>query len=324
MQKECATSIFKRVLEIEKQGLDDLISHIINDSNISERFENALQALYNTKGKTIITGMGKSGHIGKKIAATLSSTGQPAFFVHPSEASHGDLGVITNDDTVLLISNSGETKELSDILHYCKRQNIVTIAISASEKSTLNKLSTYSLTIPNSKEACPMHLAPTTSTTIMMALGDAIAIILLTWRGFTHKNFHSFHPGGKLGSQLKSVKDMMHTKNLPLAFIDTDMKDCLLKMTQGGFGCVGITDINGNLLGMITDGDLRRHMNNGLLSQRAEEVMTKNPKVALENMLMLDALDEMQQFSITALFVVEDQKPIGILHIHDFLRNGII
>ncbi|CAO5681788.1 MAG: Arabinose 5-phosphate isomerase KdsD [Holosporales bacterium] len=324
MEKESAVSILKHVLKIEKDGLSQLLDHIESNKERAHVFESAIMALLKTKGKTIVTGMGKSGHIGKKIAATLSSTGQPSLFVHPGEASHGDLGVIADQDILILLSNSGETKELSDILHYSKRHNIQTIAISSASNSTLNRLSTYSLTIPKAEEACPMGLAPTTSTTLMMVLGDAIAITLLKWRGFTQKDFHKFHPGGKLGAQLQSVADVMHTKKLPLALSDTPMTECLIQMTHCGFGCVGIINDEKNLIGIITDGDLRRHIHANILSKKAIDVMTKKPKTAHPSMLMVDALNEMQQFSITSIFVVENEKPVGLLHIHDFLRQGVL
>ena len=271
----------------------------------------------------IVSGMGKSGLIGRKIAATLASTGQPSLFIHPGEASHGDLGMITKSDTLLLLSNSGETKELHDIMHYAARYHIPFIGMSSKKGSTLDKLSTVGIALPDVPEACPMGLAPTTSTTLMMALCDALAVTLLTWRGFTNKNFKQFHPGGKLGAQLLKVEEKMHKMKLPLVSEDTLMSEGLLQMTSGGFGCAGVLDDQKNLIGIVTDGDLRRHMESDLLAQKASTVMTKSPKTIEKDMLMAEALNIMETHKITALFVVENKKPIGVLHIHDFLRLGV-
>lgn len=319
-----ALDICLNVLGEETTALKNYIEFIETDSDAINALEEACLLLSKTKGRIIVSGMGKSGHVARKIASTFSSTGQQSYFVHPSEASHGDLGMIGKDDTLILLSNSGETKELQDILFYSKRHMIPIVAISCAKESTLSSFATVTLHIPLKKEACPMGLAPTTSTTLMLALGDALAITLLSWRGFSNTDFKVFHPGGKLGQQLTHVSDAMHKKNLPLVDENTPMGECLLVMTKGGFGCVGVLDQDGHLSGIVTDGDLRRHMNESLFSKTANMVMTKNPKVGTKNMLMVDALIYMQKYSITALFIVDKEKPIGIIHIHDLLKKGIM
>lgn len=316
---ELALDICLNVLNLEIKGLQALEQSLANTPDL----EKAAMILFNTKGRVIVSGMGKSGHIGRKIAATFASTGQPSSFVHPSEASHGDLGMVTEQDTLFLLSNSGETRELNDLMTYGVRYHIPIIGISGRKGSTLDRLSTASICLPDVPEACPMGLAPTTSTTLMMALGDALAITLLTWRGFTNKDFKQFHPGGRLGQQLAKVEDKMHTQNIPLVFEETLVSECLLRMTAGGFGCVGVVDTKTNLKGVITDGDLRRHMNPDLLAQRAADIMNLSPKTIGKGLLMAEALNIMETHAITSLFVVEANKPIGILHIHDFLRSGV-
>jgi len=299
--------------------------------SLGESFEAAIEAIKNLsdRGRVIISGMGKSAHVARKIAATFASTGQPAYFVHPAEASHGDLGMITQEDLVIALSYSGETQELRSLIAYIRRFNIPLIAITGKEAATLAKVATISLILPAIMEACPMGLAPTTSTTMMMALGDALAIALLSQRGFSSHDFQIFHPGGNLGNSLSRVKDRMHKgSKLPLMEEEALMSDVLLEMSAKGFGCVGIINGRSFLTGVITDGDLRRHMSSKLLTQKAKEVMTQKPAVVMADTLMAEALALLNQKSITSLFVVETltypAKPCGIIHIHDFLRMGVV
>lgn len=286
-------------------------------------FEQALSIISQTKGRLIVSGIGKSGHIGNKIAATFASTGQPSFFIHPSEASHGDLGMITKEDVLLLISNSGEAKELTAIIDYCHRLTLPMISITGDKHSTLARFSTVPLILPKALEACPMGLAPTTSTTLALALGDALAITLLTQRGFSQQQFHTFHPGGNLGQQLRRVKRIMHT-DAPFIHSQTLMSDALVHMTSYGFGCIGIVDQHHSLMGIITDGDLRRHMNPQLLTQAVDEVMTKNPFTISPDYLIADAMAIFEAQSITSLFVVDETKTIlGIVRLLDCLKNNV-
>lgn len=287
----------------------------------------ALDLMQNIKGRIIVSGMGKSGHVGSKIAATLASTGTPSFFVHPGEASHGDLGMLTKEDAVLAISNSGETKELSDIILYCKRYNIPLIAITKNPTSTLGKTADIILKLPDDGEACPLGLAPTSSTTATMVLGDILAVCLLERKGFSKTDFRQRHPGGKLGSYLLKVSDLMHTgKEIPLVKTGTPLQDALLEMTSKMLGCVGIIDNNGLLIGIITDGDLRRNLSSDMLTKTADDIMTKNPKSVGPDMLAAEAINTMNTTGkgITQLFVIEEQKPIGIIHMHDCLRAGVV
>jgi arabinose-5-phosphate isomerase len=284
----------------------------------------ALDRLAAVTGRIVVTGMGKSGHIGRKIAATLASTGSPALFVHPAEASHGDLGMIAPADAILALSNSGETPELSDILAYARRFAIPLVAVTSRAESTLARHADVALVLPAAPEACPMGLAPTTSTTLMLALGDAIAVALLARKGFSASDFRVFHPGGRLGQRLARVRDLMHVgAEVPLAPETTRMDEALVMMTAGRFGCLGLTDEAGRLSGIITDGDLRRHMEPGLLGRRAAEVMTRNPRTIGPDALGAEALRIMNERRITALFVVEEGRPSGILHVHDLLRAGV-
>lgn len=302
-----------QTLEILKNSLD---------SNLSK----ALDLLQNTKGRVIVTGMGKSGHIGRKMAATFASTGTVSFFVHPGEASHGDLGMISDDDVIIAISYSGESKELSDILMYAKRRNIPLIAITRNPESALGKNSTLVLKLPDNGEACPLGLAPTSSTTATIVLGDVLAIDLMERRGFSAADFRQRHPGGKLGAILCRVVDIMHKGNeMPLISEDASMQDALLIMTEKMLGCVGIVNSKGELAGMITDGDLRRWMSPNLLNAKATDIMTQNPKVISPDALIVDAVNIMNNTGrgITNLFVVEDKKPIGVIHIHDCLKAGV-
>lgn len=295
------------------------------ENELNGNLTQALDLMQNIKGRVIITGMGKSGHVGTKIAATLASTGTPSFFVHPGEASHGDLGMLTNDDCVIAISNSGETKELSDIVLYCKRYGIPLIAITKNADSTLGKAGDILLKLPDDGEACPLGLAPTSSTTATIVLGDILAICLLERKGFTKTDFRQRHPGGKLGSFLTKVSDLMHTGNaLPLVTEDTPMKDALYEMTAKMLGCTGIVDAEGKLVGIITDGDLRRCIGEDILNKKAKDIMTRSPKCVSAEILVVEAIKIMNTTGkgITQLFVLQDGKPIGILHMHDCLRAG--
>ncbi|MBM3468042.1 MAG: KpsF/GutQ family sugar-phosphate isomerase [Alphaproteobacteria bacterium] len=315
----------RAALLTETSGLQALTN------SLDESFEKAVKLIeaLSTSGRVIISGMGKSAHVARKIAATLASTGQPAYFVHPGEASHGDLGMITQQDLVIALSYSGETQELSNLITYTRRFNIPLIAITGKETGTLAKVATVALILPTVAEACPMGLAPTTSTTMMMALGDALAIALLSVRGFSSNDFLVYHPGGLLGSSLARVGDKMYKdERLPFAREDTHMSDVILEMSSKGFGCVGILNDQGYLTGIITDGDLRRHMSPSVLTQKAIDIMTVKPTVITADVLMAQALSLLNQKSITSLFVVESltypAKPIGIIHIHDFLRMGVM
>ena len=268
--------------------------------------------------------MGKSGHIGRKIAASLASTGTPAFFVHPAEASHGDLGMITEDDVVIAISNSGESRELVDILNYCKRFGIKLIAITKNSESSLAKACDIVLKLPNNGEACPLGLAPTNSTTATLVLGDILTAGLIQRKGFTKADFNERHPGGKLGSILKHVSDLMHTASeMPILEENSNMQQVLLEMTSKRLGCVGFINQQGELTGMLTDGDLRRCLTPEILNKKAVEIMTKNPKTISKDVMASEAMKIMHDKKITNIFIVEDNKPIGVIHIHDLLNNGV-
>jgi arabinose-5-phosphate isomerase len=312
-----AVGVGRRVLAAEAGALEQLAA------GLDGGFTQAVEALGALKGRVACTGMGKSGHVARKMAATLASTGTPAFFVHPAEASHGDLGMIGPDDAVLALSKSGEAKELADVVAYAKRFGIPLIAITAQTDSALGRAADIILLLPDAPEAAAELDAPTTSTTLQIALGDALAVALLERRGFTAKDFRVFHPGGKLGSLLRTVGDLMHRDpELPLVAPDAPMAEALLVMTEKRFGCVGVVE-NGHLQGLITDGDLRRHMQ-GLLSHTAGDVMTPNPKTAAPQMLAGEGLKLMNEARITVLFVVEAGRPVGILHVHDVLRAGVL
>lgn len=317
----------RTVLLTEIAGLQALAGFLTPSAG--QGFEQAIEMILALPGRVIVTGVGKSAHVARKIAATFASTGQPAYFVHSGEAGHGDLGMITPEDLVIALSYSGETQELSSIIAYTRRFNIPLVAITGKETGTLAKVATIVLPLPNAPEACLMGLAPTTSTTMMMALGDALAITLLSQRGFSSSDFQVLHPGGNLGNSLARVGDRMHKgERLPLAQENLPMGDVLLEMSAKGFGCVGVVNEQGFLVGVITDGDLRRHMNPGLLTQKAKDIMTVKPVTILADTLMGQALGFLNQKSITSLFVVESltspAKPCGIIHIHDFLRMGIL
>ncbi len=307
----------KAVLAQEILGLEAL------SSSLGQAFAQAVALIAELKGRVIITGMGKSGHVARKIAATMSSTGTPAYFVHPGEASHGDMGMITCDDAVLALSNSGETAELSDIIGYCKRFSIPLIGVARRSGSMLVEAADIAMVLPEVPEAC-ITGAPTTSTTMMMALGDALSVALVNRRGFSKQDFSVFHPGGKLGKAFIRVSDLMHgPSELPLVRENDIMRDVILVMTSKRFGCAGVIISDGTLSGIITDGDLRRHMQAGLLEKMAKDVMKPSPFAIRPQALAVEALAIMNEHSITSLFVTEENKPVGIIHIHDCLRSGI-
>lgn len=311
----------RHVIATERQGMDAL-----HDS-IGADFAKALERLRTLEGRLICAGVGKSGHVARKIAATLASTGTPAYYVHPTEASHGDLGMIGSSDAVLALSKSGETKELGDLIAYCRRFGVPLFAMTAKADSTLARAADFLLAVPDAPEACGETRAPTTSTTLMMALGDAVAVALLESRGFTAADFKTFHPGGALGAALASVSDVMHGGDaVPVISQDAAMSDVLIEMSAKSFGCVGLLDEGGLLAGIITDGDLRRHMGRDLVQRPAHEIMTRGPRTGRADMLAADALRMMTAGTtkITQLFIVDaGGRPIGILHLHDLLRVGL-
>lgn len=293
--------------------------------SLGDEFVAALDVLSAVTGRVVVTGMGKSGHIANKIAASLASTGTPAIFVHPAEASHGDLGMITHEDAIFALSNSGETSELADLVAYATRFSIPIIGLTGRADSTLARAARVALIYPVADEACPMGLAPTTSTTMMLGLGDAIAVALLERKGFSPDDFHVFHPGGKLGRQLLQVGDLMHEGDaLPLVHADASLQAMIVTMTEKSFGCACVVDDDGRLLGVFTDGDLRRAFDeNPNLDAKARDMMTAMPKAVTKATLATEALRIMNESAITTLFAVEDDRPVGILHIHDCLRAGI-
>jgi arabinose-5-phosphate isomerase len=312
-----------RTLEAEAGGITTL-SAAIHDG-LGRAFIAAVELISGASGRLIVTGMGKSGHVGRKIAATFASTGTPAFFVHPSEASHGDLGMITPDDVIMALSWSGETAELKDLIDYSRRFRIGLIGVTSAADSTLGRAADVVLVLPQAREACPHNLAPTTSTLMQAALGDALAVALLESRGFTAVDFGMFHPGGRLGARLKFVRDIMHTGDeIPLAAVGTRMSQAIDEMTAKNFGCVGITDQRGVLVGIITDGDLRRHLGVAdVLHLDVEAVMTRKPKTVRPDQLASEAMEILNSSKITALIVAEAGKPVGIVHFHDLLRAGV-
>lgn len=318
-----------RTLSTEASGLSALANAL--EGSLGQSFAEAVEKIRavagprGEAGRVIVTGMGKSGHVGRKIAATLSSTGTPAYFVHPGEASHGDLGVISDKtDIILALSWSGETAELRDLIDYAKRFRVELVAITSQAKSALAQAANIALVLPAAQEACPHGLAPTTSTLMQLAIGDALAVALLESRGFTALDFKALHPGGKLGASLTFVRDLMHEgEKLPLVQDGTEMSDAIVEMSAKGFGCVGVLDAAGSLFGIITDGDLRRHMRPDLLASKVGEVMTKNPKSARPDQLASEVLQRLNASNITALFVVENGKPVGLVHLHDLLRIGV-
>jgi arabinose-5-phosphate isomerase len=291
---------------------------------LDDEFVRAVETLLSARGRVIVAGVGKSGHVARKIAATFASTGTPAHFVHPTEASHGDLGMISAEDVVLALSKSGETAELSDVIHYTRRFAIPLIAVTAHDGSALGRAGDIRLILPDAPEACGETNAPTTSTTLMMALGDALAVALLERRGFRATDFKLYHPGGRLGSMLLSASDIMHAGNeLPLVLKGSRLAEGIESISQKGFGCVGVTDEGGRLIGLITDGDLRRHLASGAVASTVEEVMTSRPMTLPADTLAAAILRRMQEKKITQIFIVDGDRPVGLVHMHDLLRAGI-
>jgi len=314
-----ALRLASETLQNEAEAIAALNARLGQDDSVVQ----AIALLLNCKGRVVVSGIGKSGHIGRKIAATFASTGAPAFFVHPGEASHGDLGMITADDLIMALSWSGETVELKDLIDYSRRFRIGLIGITASRDSTLAKSADVALVLPKAREACPHNLAPTTSSLMQLALGDALAVALLESRGFTALDFRALHPGGRLGAQLKFVGDIMRRgTDVPLVARGTLMADAIVEMSTKSLGCVGITEA-GRLVGIITDGDLRRHMRPDLLDAPVEDIMTPRPKTVRPDQLVSEALELLNASNITALMVVEAGSPVGIVHFHDLLRAGV-
>lgn len=312
--------IARQVIRIEAQALNQL------EAGLNSEFDRAVELLLNATGRVIVSGMGKSGHIARKIAATFASTGTPAHFVHPAEASHGDLGMMAQGDVALVLSNSGETPELADLVAYSRRFAIPLIGVAAHASSTLLTQSDVALVLPQAEEACGKGIVPTSSTTMTLALGDALAVALMEHRDFTPERFRDFHPGGKLGARLSKVSDLMHKGDaLPIVSEATPMSDALIEISQKGFGVVGVTSTDGALAGIITDGDLRRKMD-GLLDLDAADVMTADPTTIAPDALAEEAVAIMNQRKITCLFVVDPHgspEAQGLLHIHDCLRAGL-
>ncbi|MEL6414009.1 MAG: KpsF/GutQ family sugar-phosphate isomerase [Pseudomonadota bacterium] len=313
------------VLETEQLGLTALMDALQNDdAPLARAFQAAVDTIKSATGRTIVTGMGKSGHVARKIAATLASTGTPALYVHPGEASHGDLGMIADEDVVLALSNSGETPELGDIIGYCGRFDIPLIGMTSGAGSTLAEASNVALMVPKSAEACGITKAPTTSTTQMLALGDALCVALLRLKGFSQRDFHTFHPGGKLGAALKRVTDLMHHKEMPLCAPDAAFSDIVAAITAGGFGCCGVVE-QSKLIGIITDGDIRRALSGPKTDLTAADIMTRNPRTIRDDGLAAEALSMLSEYRITALFIVSSEnEPIGLLHVHDCLAIGVV
>ncbi len=312
--------VARRVLTTEAAALAALAA------TLDARFAHAIDALADVSGRVVVTGMGKSGHVARKIAATLASTGTPAQFVHPAEASHGDLGMVVSGDAVLALSNSGETAELADIVGHTRRFGLPLVAITARVGSTLARAADVALILPDAAEACPLGLAPTSSTTMQLALGDAIAVALLTRRGFGPSDFRDIHPAGSLGQRLRRVDDLMHAGDaVPLVAADTPMAEAILVMTDKRFGCVGVVDAAGRLSGIVTDGDLRRAMAPDVLSRPVAALMTREPRRIGPDALAAEALRAMNAppRPITTLFVVDADRPVGIVHVHDLLRAGV-
>jgi arabinose-5-phosphate isomerase len=313
----------RRAVAVESEGVKQLLAAL--DGPLGGAVCTAIDTIRQARGRVILAGIGKSGYIARKIAATLASTGTPAMFVHPAEASHGDLGMITADDVVIMVSNSGESLELKDILAYSRRFAVPLIAITANSAGTLATEADVVLLVPQAPEACPIGLAPTTSTLLQLALGDAIAVALLEDKGFNAKQFRTFHPGGRLGAALTHLDAIMHKDaRLPLVPPAMRMAEALLVMTEKSFGCLGVTDETGRLVGIITDGDLRRHMSKNLIDLPAGDVMTLSPKTMPPDALASEALEILNSAKITSLFVVDlEERPIGLVHIHDLLRLGV-
>lgn len=312
----------RRTLATERAGIAALEAAL--DGPTGEALARAVATIVAAKGRVIVSGMGKSGHVGRKIAATLASTGTPAHFVHPAEASHGDLGMILPDDVILAMSWSGETKELADIVAHAARFRVPLIAFTSRADSALGRAADIPIVLPQAEEACPNGLAPTTSTTMQLALGDALAVALLEARGFTAGDFRVYHPGGKLGAQLKQVREIMHRgERLPLIALDATMADALVEISRQGFGCGIVTTPDGALAGIVTDGDLRRHMGPDLMTRPVVEIMTKSPATIPPATLLAEALEIVETKKISALIVAEGGRPIGLVHVLDLLRAGV-
>lgn len=309
-------------VETERNGLDILREAL--EADLGRAFTAAVQLIADARGRVVVTGMGKSGHIGRKIAATFASTGTPAYFVHPAEASHGDLGMVQPDDVIIALSWSGETRELADILSYAKRHRVGLIALTSNADSTLGREADICLALPRAREACPNNQAPTTSTTMTLTLGDALAVALLEDKGFSALDFHAYHPGGKLGAELKQVASVMHRgERLPVVPLGTRMAEALVIQSEKGFGCVVVTGPDGVLAGIVTDGDLRRHMGPGLVEMTVEAVMTREPTTIEPSTLLGEALELVESRRIAALVVVEAGRPVGLIHVLDLLRAGV-
>lgn len=307
-------------LTAQAQALTTLAEALATDPALPQ----AVALIHNSQGRVIVTGVGKSGHIGGKIAATLASTGTPAFFVHPTEALHGDLGMITTSDVIIALSHSGESKELAAIVAYAARFRIPLIAVTGKPESTLARAATVILNTRVTKEACPLNLAPTTSTTVALALCDALAVALMTARGFSKEDFAVFHPGGKLGAQLLRVSEVMVDEDLPLQPATASMADVLVTLTTRNLGCVGLTDPDGNLAGIFTDGDLKRRLTPNLLNQTAADVMTRSPKTTAPDTLATAAVAQMESGNVTSLWVIQSGKPVGLLRVQDCLHANVI
>ena len=318
-----AVDVARRVIACEAQGLADVGQAL--EAGLGESFDQALDVLVATQGHVVVTGMGKSGHIARKIAATMASTGTPAIFVHPGEASHGDLGMIVPGDCVLALSLSGETREIEDVVAYTRRFTLKLIALTGQHGGTLADVADVALLLPPLHEACPMRLAPTTSTTMMLGIGDALAVAAMEKRGFAAGDFRVLHPGGKLGRRLMQVRDLMRSGgDLPLVASDCTMDHAVLVMTEKALGCAGVCDASGRLVGILTDGDLRRAMHRDLLTRWASTVMTPDPHHVKPTILAAEALATMNRNHITCLFICDEHNvPFGILHIHDCLRAGL-
>lgn len=316
-------SAARRAIEVETAGMTALLSAL--DGPLGAQVETAVNTIMKASGRVIVSGMGKSGHVGRKIAATFASTGTPASFVHPAEASHGDLGMITTNDVVLLLSNSGESAELKDILNYCARFSVPMIAITANAESTMGRAADTVLQLPKAEEACPNGLAPTTSTLLQLALGDALAMALLEAKGFSADDFRNYHPGGKLGARIKHARDIMHrASEMPLVKLGTNVGEAISELAEKRFGCVGITNTLGVLVGIITDGDLRRNLKSDMAAGLVDDIMTRNPTTISSHILAAEVIELINTKRITAVFVVdENNKPEGLIHIHDLLREGV-
>ena len=310
-------NISKKIIHQEAKALLKLANSLDSD------YSRTLNIIIKSKGNIFLSGVGKSGHIARKIASTFTSTGRPAFFLHPTEASHGDLGLLRKDDIIILLSNSGKSKELLDLLNYSRKNKIISILLTSNAESKLSKISSQIILLPNIKEAGKNNIAPTTSTTMMLALGDAIALSVSEKKKFTKIQFGEYHPGGDIGASFLMVKDIMHkNKQIPLTKENTNMKEVIIKITKKNFGCIGVIDKQGSLRGVITDGDLRRHMSPDLLKKSAKDIMSINPKTINLNTYVYDALKIINNNKITSLFVLQDNKkktPIGIIHLHDCL-----